>query len=334
VAVTTVEGVRVRSDPRLGDGVQVYRPSLPLGTKLLVLAGPVAGSGLRWYRVAPISLALDDHVRTGWVAAGDRDGTPWLAGTVGAPYVDLRLDPRRQSRSRPGFARISVGDHVDIPLYLVTRALDPADCAVVHEVTPDRPWIAPSTTALPVGAEQALSLIDGRHRIEVSCATSVGRRSDRIELLVADNRPELCADFEFPPGDITITTFDELVDGMVGAWEGCVTTPWVPQYWVTIEFRADGTYSARSDEVLDDWEMTALYYGTDEDAPAKRYAVNDLQASGKGIGQIDVAFTPGQTLGATRDELVNITLMADRLEFEMMHLGTYGPLTFRLRRVD
>lgn len=121
---------------------------------------------------------------------------------------------------------------------------------------------------------------------------------------------------------------------MVGTWEGCVTTPWTPPYWVTIDLRADGTYSARSEEVLDDWEMTALYYGTDEDAPAKRYAVNDLQASMKGIGQIDIAFTPGQTQGATRDELSNIRLMGDRLEFELMHQQIYGPLTFRLGRAD
>ncbi len=75
--------------------------------------------------------------------------------------------------------------------------------------------------------------------------------------------------------------------------------------------------------------MVAMYYGTDEESPSKVYAVNDLQASLKGVGQIDVYFGAKDVV---RDELRNIRLMGDKLEFEVFHLGQYGPMTFQLTR--
>jgi len=102
-------------------------------------------------------------------------------------------------------------------------------------------------------------------------------------------------------------------------------------YNVMVRFNADGTYSAVSDEVLDGTEMIALYYGMGEDSSKKRYALTDLQASGLGIGEIDVVFDVGTTV---RDELRNVRLMGDKLEFEMFHFGEYGPVTFQLHRAD
>lgn len=76
------------------------------------------------------------------------------------------------------------------------------------------------------------------------------------------------------------------------------------------------------------WRSTTARMRT---RPPKRYAINDLQASLKGLGQIDVAFQPGETDGANRDELRNIRLMGDLLEFELFHQSAYGPVTFQLR---
>jgi hypothetical protein len=73
------EGLRVRSEPSIEAGSAKYEPLLPEGTSLEVLEGPVAGSGYDWYRVAILAGAsLDGGLREGWVAAADRDGTPWV----------------------------------------------------------------------------------------------------------------------------------------------------------------------------------------------------------------------------------------------------------------
>jgi hypothetical protein len=115
--------------------------------------------------------------------------------------------------------------------------------------------------------------------------------------------------------------------GMIGSWEGCVTTPWTSVHHVAVTFRADGTYSAVTTESLDDSSGPAFYYGTDEDSPEKLYRVNDLQDSGKGGGEIDVHFWPGNSV---RDELRNTKLIGDKLEFELFHFHVYGPVTVRL----
>jgi hypothetical protein len=139
--------------------------------------------------------------------------------------------------------------------------------------------------------------------------------------------PEACSDFQFPVTDIIVSSLAELQAGVVAVWGGCVTTPWVPPYWVTITLRSDGTYSGVAMEGAGE---PAFYYGTDDDLAEKRYALNDLQDSLRGIGQIDIVFWEGNV---NRGDLRNITLMGDRLEFEFFHRSEYGPLTYRLYRL-
>lgn len=115
---------------------------------------------------------------------------------------------------------------------------------------------------------------------------------------------------------------------MVGTWAGCLTTPWVPRYWVTITFRADGTYTGVAEETAEGYP--AFYYGTDDDAPEKVYELNDLQDDLEGIGQIDIFFFVGSV---NRGELRNIRLTGNELEFEFFHRGEYGPLLYQLYRV-
>ena len=141
--------------------------------------------------------------------------------------------------------------------------------------------------------------------------------------------PGECDTFEFAGGEITVGSVVELQDGIVGTWVGCVITPWVAPYWVTIEFREDGTYSATAEDDAPDG-LPAFYYGSDEDSPEKRYEINDLQDDLEGIGQIDIWFWEGNT---NRGDLRNIRLMGNALEFEFFHRGDYGPLTYRLYRV-
>jgi hypothetical protein len=139
--------------------------------------------------------------------------------------------------------------------------------------------------------------------------------------------PGACGSFTFSPApEISVDSLAELEDGMVGTWAGCLTTPWVPRYWVTITFRANGTYSGFAEETAG---QPAFYYGTDEDMAEKRYELNDLQDDLEGVGQIDIVFWEGNT---NRGDLRNIRLTGNELEFEFFHRGQYGPLLYQLYR--
>ena len=73
------DGLRVRSKPSTDADSLKYEPLLAVGAGMTILEGPVAGSGLWWYRVhLEDGLALEGGRTEGWVAAGSRDGTPWI----------------------------------------------------------------------------------------------------------------------------------------------------------------------------------------------------------------------------------------------------------------
>lgn len=139
---------------------------------------------------------------------------------------------------------------------------------------------------------------------------------------------EACVGYAFLAAPITFTSLADLKAGIIGKWAGCVSTPWVSPYWVTITFHDDGTYSSAA---LAGSVQPALYYGSDEDSPEKRYELNDIQDDAGGIGQIDIFFWLGNT---NRGDLRNIRLMGDQLQFEFFHRGEYGPLTYQLYRVE
>ena len=228
-----------------------------------------------------------------------------------------------------GGFRIRSGDSVDVELELQATDLDPSACRLTQAFEPDEPDGSPSTKSLRPVPTQTVALADGRHTFVARCPSSAGELTSQIRAMGIDGRPEACRDFEFSRSDISVDTYEDLTAGAVGTWEGCVTTPWVPMYRVTVVLREDGTYSAKSGEVLDGQEMLALYYGTDDDDSSKVYAINDLQDSRLGVGQIDISFGPGS---AIRDSLRNVRLMGDKLEFEVFHFEKYGPITFQLYR--
>lgn len=144
--------------------------------------------------------------------------------------------------------------------------------------------------------------------------------------------PRSCEDWSFAEADITVRSFAELESGFVGTWMGCVTTPWVPPQWVTLTFRSDGTYASAVLPHPKADGRSAFYYGVDGDSPARRYWLTDLQASLYGIGEIDIVFDEASG-SAVRDQLRNIRLMGDRLDFELFHDAIYGPVSFQLYRI-
>ena len=74
-AVTVAGDVRVRSKPTVDASSAKLEPLLPVGIRLLVIEAPVTADGYAWYHVIP----LDAGYPKGWVAAGSRDGDPWIA---------------------------------------------------------------------------------------------------------------------------------------------------------------------------------------------------------------------------------------------------------------
>jgi hypothetical protein len=244
---------------------------------------------------------------------------------VPQPAARLQVGDERDE----GAFLIATGDSVSDILHLKTRDLDVSKCTVSQAYEPDDPDRSPWTRDLKPIADQKVSIHDGKNTFTARCPSSAGTLKASVRAIGFDRQPEACKDFAFERSAISISTFDELTAGVVGTWKGCVTTPWLPMYQVTVTLRADGTYSAHTSEVLDFNRMIAMYYGTDDDLPTKVYAVLDLQDSRLGVGQIDIAFDLDP---AVRDGLRNIRLMGDKLEFEMFHFEQYGPITFRLYR--
>lgn len=92
--------LRVRSKPEVSDASALLTPLLDNGRQVYVVAGPVAASGYDWYQVQPINAAGEsEELPFGWVAAADKDGTPWLvadapacepAPTTAAAFATIR----------------------------------------------------------------------------------------------------------------------------------------------------------------------------------------------------------------------------------------------------
>ncbi len=93
LAVVTKAGknLLVRSAPGKGSDSKVYSPTLPSGTRLLILGGPVAADGLEWYRVLTDGKTMRDGVpirKYGWVARGEA-GETWIKPAAPACWRSL-----------------------------------------------------------------------------------------------------------------------------------------------------------------------------------------------------------------------------------------------------
>lgn len=119
IAVTVVDNLRVRSQPRISDDSAKYDPLLPVGTRLYVRAGPVSASGYEWYEVVPLAMR---HRPSGWVASAGRDGEPWIAATefecppVPADFASLAALP-------PGVGWVCFPR---VPITVTARLVEPA----------------------------------------------------------------------------------------------------------------------------------------------------------------------------------------------------------------
>jgi hypothetical protein len=75
--LSIIEGpLRVRSKPTVDADSEKFNPLLATGQRVLVMSGPVAGSGYSsWYLVRSVAKRV---TQDGWISAAARDGTPWV----------------------------------------------------------------------------------------------------------------------------------------------------------------------------------------------------------------------------------------------------------------
>lgn len=88
-AIAVAGNLRVRSRPEVSDESVKLEPLLTMGQGMYVIAGPVEGSGYRWYHVYVKSPGL-----VGWIASASKEGEPWIASarlacTLGASPQEI-----------------------------------------------------------------------------------------------------------------------------------------------------------------------------------------------------------------------------------------------------
>jgi hypothetical protein len=81
VAKVITTDLVMRSAPGTGEDSEIYEGRLHEPALLFVIDGPVLASGYEWYRVQPFTLSGEQSPfgLSGWVAAADKDGEPWIA---------------------------------------------------------------------------------------------------------------------------------------------------------------------------------------------------------------------------------------------------------------
>ena len=93
VAAVITTDLVVRTKPGTRADSEILLPTLDAPQLLYVLDGPVAASGYKWYLTVPLFpdyLPHGEDPPSGWVAAGGKDGEPWVApSSVPCPAPDL-----------------------------------------------------------------------------------------------------------------------------------------------------------------------------------------------------------------------------------------------------
>lgn len=74
--VVATDGLRVRMLPTVGEASQRLEPTLDEGVTFFVVDGPVMADGYAWYQIDPYG--GDVPLPFGWIAAGSREGEPWI----------------------------------------------------------------------------------------------------------------------------------------------------------------------------------------------------------------------------------------------------------------
>ena len=140
VAQVITDDLRVRSRPEVSDASKKLEPLLDQPRLVYVVAGPVQASGYTWYEIAPIgNLQLSVELPFGWVAAADKDGTPWLASSSArCPAAPKTVDDLYAIDNVLALACFGAS-----PLAVTGRLADPeATCGIDIGWTIEPGWLA------------------------------------------------------------------------------------------------------------------------------------------------------------------------------------------------
>ena len=92
LATVLVTDLIVRSAPGVDPATSTILPDrLTTDDRLFVLDGPTDADGYAWYLVAPLGRADGTVGPFGWVAAGSREGEPWVAGIAASCPATITL---------------------------------------------------------------------------------------------------------------------------------------------------------------------------------------------------------------------------------------------------
>jgi hypothetical protein len=169
------------------------------------------------------------------------------------------------------------------------------------------------------GSGSPLSCVPGQ---SASCACATGASGAQV-----------CrADGTFGSCLCVASEFERIRTGLIGTWVGSDDSPWASPFQVTITFGVDGHYTGHCAETA--CPQPVFYWGSDDDAPTKVYALTNLESDGTSIGRLTVHF---DTSGSDDEGAIeNLTLSADgqhlHFEFWATWSGRYGPVVFDLTR--
>ena len=153
LGVVTTSDLRVRSKPEVSDDSELLTPLLDFSRQVYVVDGPVTASGYDWYQVQPINTPGEsEELPFGWVAAADKDGTPWLVSD--APQCEAVTTSAEFGAIRPILGLACYGNE---ELSFAARLVQPeATCGVDIGWTIEPDWLAstcPQPTYLLAQAE-------------------------------------------------------------------------------------------------------------------------------------------------------------------------------------
>lgn len=104
--------------------------------------------------------------------------------------------------------------------------------------------------------------------------------------------------------------------GIIGRWKGVQSSDWEPTHPVELWFQADGTYHALCLEP----GCTALFWGTDQDAPGKTWKIDRVDSDGSASGSLWL--THGADRSPEKGTLSRVSLSEDGSYLE---LDLWGP---------
>lgn len=155
-----------------------------------------------------------------------------------------------------------------------------------------------------------------------------------IILLSCNNYYDIYLEVPEPQDDTVVLNsnrdLETIQKQFIGKWEGEAIPPsgWTEPYTVSIDFKADGTYSAKNTSQKS--SVPAFYYGTDSDSDLKVFNIFNLYSDGKATANITILFSQGTT-NIGKLDFITMSESYDQLSFEFWK-GDYSPIKYNLTR--